>query len=81
MNLRKIDDNLVSFAFNETCQITDLDDLLEIFKDLKAHSKTSEGFLHERFYEGRQYKGLPDNLKRTSEFMQQPQFTQISSET
>jgi glycine dehydrogenase len=53
MNLRKIDENLVSFSFNETCQITDLDDLIEIFRDLKAHSKSSEGFLHERFYEGR----------------------------
>ena len=43
--------------------------------------KTSKGFLSEHFYEHRNYKELPANLKRKTDFMQQPQFNEITSET
>lgn len=35
MNLRKIDDNLISVTINETTTITDLADLIEIFAFLR----------------------------------------------
>lgn len=80
INLRKIDDELVSIAFNETTSIVDLDELIEIFAELKDKTNSS-GFLTESFYEDRKYKGLPNNLRRTSDFMKQPQFNEITSET
>ena len=54
--------------------------MIEIFAELKGKT-TSSGFLSDKFYEDRQYKELPSELKRTSNFMQQPQFTEINSET
>jgi glycine dehydrogenase len=80
INLRKIDDDHVSVAFNETTSIVDLDELIEIFADLKG-KKTSSGFLTEKFYEEKDYNELPAELKRTTSFLQQPQFTEINSET
>jgi hypothetical protein len=65
INLAKINDNTVGISFNETTSITDLDELIEVFAELKGKS-TSSGFLSEKFYEGRAYKGLPKNLTRTS---------------
>jgi len=68
INLRKIDDELVQIAFNETTSIVDLDEMIEIFAELKGKT-TSSGFLSDKFYEDRQYKELPADLKRTSHFM------------
>lgn len=56
MNLRKIDDSHVSLAFNETTSLIDLDEIIEIFADLKGH-EPSNGFLANEFYEKRQYRG------------------------
>jgi glycine cleavage system pyridoxal-binding protein P len=40
INLRKIDDDHVSISFNEITTIVDLDEVIEIFADLKGkHSK------------------------------------------
>jgi glycine dehydrogenase len=80
INLRKVDDGNIGIAFNETTSIVDLDEIIEVFAELKGKS-TSTGFLSQEFYENRQYKDLPKELKRTSTFMQQPQFKEISSET
>lgn len=52
INLRKIDDELVQIAFNETTSIVDLDEMIEIFAELKGKT-TSSGFLSEKFYEDR----------------------------
>lgn len=68
INLRKIDDELVQIAFNETTSIVDLDELIEIFAELKGKT-VSTGFLSEKFYEVRHYKELPADLKRTSNFL------------
>ena len=80
INLRKVDENHVGISFNETTSIVDLDELIEIFADLKGKSH-SPGFLSEQFYENKKYKDLPDALKRKSAFMTQPQFNEITSET
>jgi len=80
INLRRIDDNLVSIAFNEITTLVDLDEIIEIFRDLK--SKPANGtFLTDEYYQNRKFSELPAGLKRTSNFMQQPQFTEITSET
>ncbi len=81
INLRRIDDNLVSVSFNETNNLVDLDELVEIFADLKDKPLPSNGFLTEKFYENRKTNELPKELKRSTNFMQQPQFTEITSET
>jgi len=80
INLRKICDELVGISFNETSSIVDLDELIEIFADLKGKTNSS-GFLSEQFYEDKKYKGVPPALRRTSDFMTQPQFNEITSET
>jgi glycine dehydrogenase len=82
INLRRVDDNLVGVSFNETNTLVDLDELIEIFADMKDKPFTPcSGFLTDNFYENRKFNQLPKNLHRTSEFMQQPQFKEITSET
>ena len=81
INLRRVDDAHVSVAFNETNNLVDLDELIEIFADLKDKPMSGEGFLTEKFYENRKYNEIPKNLARTSKFLQQAQFTEITSET
>lgn len=80
MNLRRICDKYVGISFNETTTLVDLDEIIEVFSDLKQ-KPTSSGFLTEEYYQNRKFPELPENLKRTSSFMQQPQFTEITSET
>jgi len=46
----------VSLAFNETTSLIDLDEVVEIFADLKGHEPSS-GFLAHEFYEKRNYRG------------------------
>ncbi len=36
INLRKVDENLVSISFNETTTLADLDEVVEIFVELKG---------------------------------------------
>jgi glycine dehydrogenase len=71
MNLRKIDDNLISVSINETTTITDLADLIEVFAHLKG--KTDEmglgSYLQEQRFEDIVYRGLPAELNRKSDFM------------
>lgn len=80
MNLRAIDDTHVSISINETTNLVDLDEIIEVFADLKQ-KPTTANFLTEKFYENRKTSDLPKNLQRTSQFMKQPQFNEITSET
>lgn len=80
INLRRVDDNLVSISFNETSNLVDLDEIIEIFAELKQKPAT-KSLLTDKFYEHRKYSELPKELKRTSTFLQQAQFTEITSET
>ena len=68
INLRKIDDDLVSISFNETTTIVDLDEIIEIFAEIKG-KRTTENYLPDSFYEGRNYKELPKELRRSGAFM------------
>jgi len=71
INLRRVDDTHVGVSFNETNTLIDLDELIEVFADLKFKPMTPcSGFLTDKFYENREYNKLPSNLVRTSEFMQ-----------
>lgn len=70
INLRRVDDNHVGITFNETNTLVDLDEIIEIFSDLK-HRPIGHGFLSESFYENRKCSELPKDLKRTSNFLQQ----------
>lgn len=68
MNLRRIDDRHVGISFNETSSLVDLDEMIEIFSDLKQ-KQPSTGFLSEAYYQGRKFTELPKGLKRTSSFL------------
>ena len=82
INIRRIDDSQVGVSFNETNNLIDLDELIEIFADLKFKTLSpSSGFLTDKFYENRKYNELPKNLARSSAFLEQPQFKEITSET
>jgi glycine dehydrogenase len=80
MNLRVVDDTHVGISINETTNLVDLDEIIEVFADLKQ-KPTCSSFLSEKFYENRKISELPKNLQRTSKYMQQPQFNEITSET
>jgi glycine dehydrogenase len=80
INLRRVCDSYVSISFNETSNLVDLDELIEIFADLKSASIPKD-LLTDAYYQSKKVPELPANLKRTSNFMQQAQFTEIASET
>lgn len=80
INLRKVDDNIVGISLNETTSLVDIDEVIEIFSGLKS-KKVASGFNTEAYYAQKKIAELPENLKRTSSFMQQAQFTEITSET
>lgn len=71
INLRKIDDDLVGISFNETTSIVDLDEIIEIFAEIKG-KRTSYDYLPDKFYEDKSYEDFSDVLKRTSKFLEQP---------
>lgn len=71
MNLRKIDDNLISVSLNETTTITDLADMIEVFAFIKDSTDELElgTYLHEQRFEDIVYRGIPAELNRKSDFM------------
>jgi glycine dehydrogenase len=71
INLRKIDDSLVGVSFNETTNLVDLDELIEIFSGLKSKA-TPSSLNSDSYYQNKKVADLPANLKRTSSFMTQP---------
>lgn len=60
--------------------MVDLDEIIEIFADL-MDKRDSGDYIPSTFYEDKNYEGLPEELERKSDFMTQPQFTTITSET
>lgn len=81
INLRKINDQFISVSFDELSTLYDLDQLIDIFTSLKKNVITSSGSTPFVEYEDRMYKSLPENLRRTSPFMQEMQFKMKFSET
>ena len=53
INLRKVDEDLVGISFNETSSIIDLEELLEVFAEMKGRITNHEkpGYLSPNFYE------------------------------
>lgn len=68
-------------TFDEMHTLQDLDDLLAVFRSMK-HPR-GEVIKSKNFeeYEKYQYETLPKDLKRTSEFLGEPQFAMKFSET
>ena len=71
VNLRKVNDERISVAFDETTELKDINNLLEIFgveKKLEVLDANTA-------------KSIPDDLVRTSKFMEHEVFHQFHSET
>lgn len=68
INLRKIDEYHVGISLNELTTMVDLDELIEIFADLTG-KRTTSNYLPDTYYEDKNYKGLPAQLKRSTTFM------------
>ena len=71
VNLRKVNDERISVAFDETTELKDINNLLEIFgveKKLEVLDANTA-------------KSIPDDLVRTSKFMEHEVFNQFHSET
>ena len=62
INLRKVDDDLVSIAFNETTLLIDLDEIIEIFADMKGKSTQTGEYMSDSYYDDKHYQGLPQSL-------------------
>ena len=82
MNLRKVDSKHVSVSFDEITSLYDLDELIEIFYDLKKNKYHSErrDFDFEEYHE-KIYQQVPKQLRRDSDFLKQNQFSMKFSET
>ena len=81
INLRKLDDNHVGISINETTVVLKLATLIEIFALLKEKKDLGESFLDDDFFTIQKYHDLHSGLKRTSSFMQQPVFNELTSES
>ena len=83
INLRKVDDNLVSISINEYTLIKDVAEILEIFAILKeiAPEENDEPYLDADFCDAENYRGMPAHLARQSDFMGQQVFNTLTSET
>lgn len=81
INLRKVDDNLVSISINETTTITDLADLIEVFAWLKDNSLQLGSYLSSERFDDIVFRGIPAYLARKSQFMTQEIFNSMQSET
>jgi len=82
MNLRKVDSKHVSVSFDEITSLYDLDELIEIFYDLKKNKYHAErrDFDFEEYHE-KIYQQVPKQLRRDSDFLKQNQFKMKFSET
>ena len=71
INLRNIDNNMISVAFDEAKKLNDVNVLLKIFGVNKTYSQTEKINLD----------NLPKTLLRTSKFLTHPVFNKYRSET
>ena len=81
INLRKVDENHVGISINEQTTIDDLATLIEVFAYIKDQIEEVGDYLAANSFEDLNYRGIPANLSRKSEFMQQEIFHTNISET
>lgn len=84
INPRKIDNDTVSFSFDEVTTLYDLDQVLEILVNLKKNKfvpDTATDMIPFSDYEGRRYNPMPAGVARKSSYLNQPQFRMKFSET
>ena len=71
VNLRVVDDNMLSIAFDERKTIEKTNELLKIFNSAESINQTGKIVLN----------NIPKNLVRTSKYLQHPVFNSYHSET
>jgi len=82
INIRKIDETTVSLSFDEMTTLYDLDEVIEIFKDIKKsrmHTDSTEAQFDK--YYSKKYVSMPAHLSRAEKPLQQPIFSMKYSET
>ena len=62
INLRKVDDEHVQIAFNETTTMYDLDEVIEIFAEVKGKRSVIGNYMSDHFYLDKSYKDLNPSL-------------------
>jgi glycine dehydrogenase len=71
INLRNVNNEMISVAFDEAKKLEDVNTLLEIFGSNKKYSQTAKVELN----------NIPSQLKRTSKYLTHPVFNKYQSET
>jgi len=71
INLRNVNNEMISVAFDEAKKLEDVNTLLEIFGSNKNYNQTTKVELN----------NIPSQLKRTSEYLTHPVFNKYQSET
>ena len=71
INLRNVNNEMISVAFDETKKLEDVNTLLEIFGSNKKYDQTTKVELN----------NIPSQLERTSEYLTHPVFNKYQSET
>jgi glycine dehydrogenase len=71
INLRNVNNKMISVAFDETKKLEDVNTLLEIFGSNKKYNQTAKVELN----------NIPSQLKRTSKYLTHPVFNKYQSET
>lgn len=81
INIRKVDNNHISISFDELSTLYDVDEMVEIFYQIRKNKISTEDYVPFEHYENRVYKQIPKNIRREGKFMQQNQFMMKFSET
>jgi len=71
INLRNVNNEMISVAFDEAKKLEDVNTLLEIFGSNKKYNQTTKVELN----------NIPSQLERTSEYLTHPVFNKYQSET
>jgi len=71
INLRNVNNEMITVAFDEAKKLEDVNTLLEIFGSNKKYSQTAKVELN----------NIPSQLKRTSKYLTHPVFNKYQSET
>ncbi|GAA5514747.1 Glycine dehydrogenase (decarboxylating) [Deinococcus carri] len=79
INLR-YEGNRISVSLDETVTPSDVEDLIEVIAGTRFNPQTGQEFKVLSDYQYKAGDGIPDNLKRTSDYLQHPVFNTHHSE-